>query len=94
MPPEQNQLSAFFCRNLPKHHGFSHIIQNLKIFHSQLLKNTISQPLKAYYVNIHRSMRRMSGDYILLRLHGKLLRHQHIILLPWIFYGRLNHRVI
>ena len=36
----------------------------------------------------------MPGHYILLGLHGKLLRHDQKILLLWMFHGKADHFVV
>ena len=71
------QIFLLLLRDPLEHQSLSRLRQQRPQLPAGLLKDPISKTLKAQHVNIQNSPIRMHGDNRLLRLHRKLLRHDH-----------------
>ena len=83
----QRQFLLFTSCHLSQNHGFSHIVQDVRVYDGKLLENSVRQTLEADNINIHHAVVRMQRHNLLLCLHGKLLRDNGKILRVRILNG-------
>ena len=66
--------------DFPQHQVLSRLSEHGPAVASHLFKHAVRQPAKAQDVNVHDPPVRMHHHEVLLRLHRKLLRHDHQII--------------
>ena len=77
VPADDRQFSGQASGHLPKHQALPRVVQHRTSVFPCFFPNPMGQPPKGKHVDIHNPAVRMHAYQIHLRLHGKLIRHDH-----------------